>query len=328
LSPQKKNKKNSDMKKITNNASLGKLAMLFNAIILVLFIISMVCLLKFDKINVKFVKDTPAYKDAETELQDIAKPRREAQANVDYYFEKLEKQKKEEIPADKKKAKEHHEDIVRTEQTLAEKVKILEKIDADIELQKILFEAFKTPYEDLTLKVKSAKSVFSITLWLTILCFAIKVLFFALWNYKNLLNLRITSPWMKKSTAPYWGYLGWLIPGYNLIKPYMVFAEIFSETNYILLDKKVIQKDIDKNADFNLGLWWGLLLVSVVLMTLILKATFFNQGPMYYKLSHQIVAGAAIFFYVLYLLQESFLILRGIKMNQILFENRPKFELQ
>jgi hypothetical protein len=122
--------------------------------------------------------------------------------------------------------------------------------------------------------------------------------------------------------------VAWLIPGYNFIKPYSVFAETFNETNYILLDKKVIEKDIDTNADFNLGLWWGLLLMAVVAMSYILNATFFNEGPMYSKFSHLGVVIFAIAFWVFYLLMESVIILKGVKMNQILFANRPKFDLQ
>jgi hypothetical protein len=133
---------------------------------------------------------------------------------------------------------------------------------------------------------------------------------------------------MTKSAAPYWAYLGWFIPVYNFIKPYTVFAETFNETNYILLDKNIIQKDIDANADFNSGLWWGLLIMAVGVMSYILNATFFNEGPMFLKFSHAGVVVAAIVFWVCYLLQESLLIYKGIKMNQILFANRPKFDLQ
>jgi hypothetical protein len=160
-----------------------------------------------------------------------------------------------------------------------------------------------------------------------IFLFVVKIKFFATWNYKTLRNLRITSPWMKQSTAPFWAFLGWIIPGYNLIKPYMVFSEVYTESNYILLDKNIIQKDIDESADFNIGLWWGLFLIAAVLMSVVLNATFFNQGPMYFKLSHSTVAITAIVFYAIYLLQESVLIMKGVKMNQILFENRPKFDL-
>jgi hypothetical protein len=133
---------------------------------------------------------------------------------------------------------------------------------------------------------------------------------------------------MKKSTSPYWAYLSWLIPGYNLVKPYTVFAEIYNETNYILLDKNIIKEDTDSNADFYLGLWWGLFLIATVVISFILSATFFNQGPMYFKLSHVGVAITAIIIWAFYLLHETVLIIRAIKMNQTLFANHPKFDLQ
>jgi hypothetical protein len=316
------------MKKITNNAGLGKLAILSNVLILCMFIISMVCLLNFDKVNIKLGNNTPAYDSAARELSNTERPRRQAQAEVDYYAHKLDTLKQQHAPADKKKAKEHHEEIERTTHTLADKEAELKRIDDAIHMQLMLFEAIKVPHFDLMNQVAKAKTTFMITLWLTILLFVVKVLLFATWNYRNLLNLQITSPWMKKSTAPYWAYLGWFIPGYNFIKPYMVYAEIYNETNYILLDKNIIQEDTDTNADFNLGLWWGLLIMAAVVMSYILNATFFNEGPMSYKFSHIGVVIATTTFWVLYLLQESVLIRRLIKMNQILFANHPKFDHQ
>jgi hypothetical protein len=313
------------MKKITNNASFGRLAMLFNILILGMFIISMICLLRFDKVHVKLVNEKPAYEAAELELRDVEKPRRQAQAEVDYYAEKLNTLQQQPVPENKKLAKEHQEEIDRTVGTLETKAIDLAKIDDAINMQNILFEAIKVPFDDLTSQVNAAKKVFSITLWITILLFVAKILLFGTWNYKNLQNLRITSPWMKKSTAPFWAYLGWFIPIYNFFKPYAVFAEVYNESNYALLDKQIIQKDIDENADFNLGLWWGLLLITTLLMSFVLSATFFKEGPMYYKLSHFGVAVTAIVCWALYLLQESVLILRGVKMNRVLFENSAKF---
>ncbi|MCL1851343.1 MAG: DUF4328 domain-containing protein [Bacteroidetes bacterium] len=315
------------MKKITNNAFFGKLAVLFNVLILGMFIVSMFCLLRFDKVNVKLVREKPAYEKAESELRDVEKPRRQAQAEVDYYDDKLNTLKQQPVPENRKLVKEHQEEIERTENTLAGKQAELAKVDDAIQLQNILFEAVKTPFDDLTNQVKSSKNVFSVTLWLTIILFVAKILLFGTWNYKNLRNLRITSPWMKKSSSPYWAYLGWFIPVYNFFKPYMVFSEVYNESNYILLDKNIIKKDIDDNADFNLGLWWGLLIIAVLAMSFVLSATFFKEGPMFYKLPHASVAVTAIVFWILYLIQESVLIFRGVKMNQILFENHPKFDL-
>ena len=316
------------MKKITKNASFGKLAILCNILILGMFIVSMICLLKFDKVNASLIQEKQVYENASTELQDVEKPRRQAQAEVDYYVHKLDTMKLKPMPETKKLAQEFQDEINRTTQTLESKQEELAKIDEAINLQIVLFEAIKVPYDDLTNKVNSARKVFSITIWLTVLLFVVKVFFFASWNYRHLQNLRITSPWMKKSGAPYWAYLGWIIPIYNFVKPYSVFAEIYNESNYILLDKNIIKKDIDSNADFNLGLWWGLFMIAAVGMSFMLSATFFKEGPMYLKLSHMSVAVTAIMFWALYLLQESVLILRGTKMNQILAENHPKLGLQ
>jgi hypothetical protein len=315
------------MKKITNTALFGKLAMLFNLFILCMFIISMVCLLNFDKVNLKLVRGTSAYENASRELSDVERPRRLAQAEVDYYAHKLDTLQAQAVPTDKKKAKERHEEIERTIHTLATKEADLATIDSTIQVQLILFEAVKVPHYDLMDEANAAKKTFLIVLWITIVFFVAKIFLFATWHYKNMLNLRITSPWMQKSTAPYWAYVGWLIPGYNFIKPYAVFAETFNETNYILLDKNLIKEDIDSNSDFNLGLWWGLLLMAVVVMSYILNATFFNEGPMNMKFSHIGVVVATITFWALYLIQETMVIRRGLKMNQILFENRPKFDL-
>jgi len=314
------------MKKITQNAPFGKLAMLVNVLILGMFIVSMVCMLNFDKVNVKLVKETPGYEVAFAELRKVESPRRQAQADMDYYAVKLDTLKNRAIPADRKKAKEHQEEIDRTIHTLAGKEAELADVDAAIRMQTMLFEAVQVPFDDLTKQVQSKKTTFKAMLWITILLFVGKVLLFAAWTHKSLLNLRITSPWMTKSTSPYWAYLGWLIPGYNFIKPYTVFAEIYNETTYILLDKK-LKEDTDNNSDFNLGLWWGLLIVSALVMPYIINATFFNEGPMFVKLSHTGVAVTAIAFWTFYLLQESVLIFRGLKMNQILFENHPKFDL-
>jgi len=316
------------MKKIIPNASFGKLSILVNILIFCMFVVSMICLMKFDKVNVKLNREAPVYEMAFSDLRDVEKPRRQAQADVDYYVVKLDTLKQRDAFTDKKKAKEHQEEIERTIHTLKAKEVELAHVDSTIQVQTVLFEAIQVPFDDLTKDVQSAKKIFSIMIWITILFFVTKVAFFATMNYKSLLNLRITSPWMKKSTAPFWAYVSWLVPGYNFIKPYAVYAEIYNETTFILLDKNLLKKDTDTNSDFNLGLWWGLLLMSAVLMPYIINATFFSQGPMYLKLSHSGVAITTVVFWALYLIQESVVIFRGSKMNQILFENHPKFDLQ
>jgi hypothetical protein len=316
------------MKKITKNVSFGKFAVLFNVLILCMFIISMICLLNFDHVNMKLVRDTPAYENAVEDLRKVESPRRQAQAEVDYYAQKMENILQQEIPTDKKKVKEHDEEVARTTSTLEAKQEELAKIDEKIQTQMVLFEAVKAPFDDLTNQVNSSKSTFKFMLWITILLFVVKVACFSIWKYNSLVNLRVISPWMKKSASPHWAYLGWIIPILNFIKPYTVYNEIINETHYALSDKNIIENDSDVNNDFNLGLWWGLFLVAALLMSFFLNGTFFKQGALYFKLSHIGVVVAAIIFWALYLLQECSVIYKGIKMNQILFENRSKFDLQ
>jgi len=315
------------MKKIKPNVSLGKFAMLCNILILGVFIVSMICLLNFDKVNMKLVSETPDYNNAVEELRKVEQPRRQAQAEVDYYVNKLDELNKQELPADKKKAKEHQEEITRATNTLETKKAELQKVDDAIKMQNMLLEPVRVYHEDLTTQVNDSKLTFSITLWITIFLFVVKVIFFAMWKYNTLQNLRIISPWMKKSTAPYWAFLGWLIPVYNFIKPYNVYGEIVNEMNYALSDKNLIEKDTDVNTDFNVGLWWGLLLFAVLFASFLLNGTFFKQGPMYFKLSHTGVAVTAIVVWAIYLLQECLVIFKGVKMNQNLFQNRSKFDL-
>ena len=49
------------MKKITNNVGLGKLTMLLDAVIAVCIIISVVLLIRFDKVNVQLQNTKPMY---------------------------------------------------------------------------------------------------------------------------------------------------------------------------------------------------------------------------------------------------------------------------
>ena len=52
------------MKKLTNNTMLGKLTLILNAVVLLLFIISMMMLLKFDKTNQVVISQRAGYEKA------------------------------------------------------------------------------------------------------------------------------------------------------------------------------------------------------------------------------------------------------------------------
>ena len=72
------------MKKITNNAKLGKITILLNLLILLTFIISMVFILRFDKINKMLVQETPTYEQAFADSRKVEQPRKQAEAEVNF----------------------------------------------------------------------------------------------------------------------------------------------------------------------------------------------------------------------------------------------------
>jgi len=258
------------MKVITNNVFFTWAVTLFNLLTFTMLTVSMVFLIKFDKVNVKLLRLAPAI-----------------------------------IEADMEWLSEDHQNKHE---------------------QAVYYEALKVPFEDLAKSVHNAKETFQITIWIAVFLFFSKLLFFSTWNYRSLRNLQVTSPWMKKSTKPFWAFLSWLIPGYQLIKPYSIFSEIYSEYVFILADKKLLHYEKDTDSGFILGIWWGLFLLSALLMPLILNSVFFREGPIHYKFSHLGVVFFAVVLWAIYLLLETILMKRVAKMDQILFENRRQFD--
>ena len=315
------------MKKITNNSKFGKLSMILNLLILVFFIISMVFLMKFDDVNVQFVQKKPEFNSARESLREVEQPRRRALAEVEHYQVRLDSLVKKAVPTDAKLRKEHEENLKRVREVLPEKKAQLAQIDSLIGVEQLFFEPIQTVYSDLENKTNQAMSKFNLYIWITIGLVFLKILVFGYWNCLNIRNLRNAAPWMEKGVAPFWGLVGWLIPGYNLIKPYSVSAEIWNETDYILKDKEILPKNSkNNNAEFNIGIWWGLLIFTMLIMTWIIGGTFFGQSAMYYKLNHQSVVIAAIICWAVYLLWECILIRRFNKMNHLLVANQNKLQ--
>lgn len=315
------------MKKITNNSKLGKLSMVLNLLILVFFIISMVFILKFDEVNIKFVQKKPEFESARESLREVEQPRRRALAEVEHYQVRLDSLVKKAVPTDAKLKKEHEDNLKRVREVLPEKQAQLAEIDSLIGIEQLFFEPIQTVYTDLENETNQAKSKFNLFIWITVGLIFIKILIFGYWNYRNIHNLRNVTPWMKKGVAPFWAIVGWLIPGYNLIKPYSVFAEIWNETDYILKDREILPKNTkNNNGEFNIGIWWGLLIITMVIMTWVLRGTFFGQSAMYYKLNHQGVVIVAIAFWAAYLLMECVIIRRFNKMNHLLVANQNKLQ--
>ncbi|MEG2070622.1 MAG: DUF4328 domain-containing protein [Bacteroidales bacterium] len=313
------------MKKITNNSILGKITMLFNLLILVLFIVSMVFILKFDEINVVKVRETPHYEKALETMRTVEHPIKQNQAEVEYYTVKLDTLSKK-APKDKKEATELKEDIDRTKQTLSDKKAALAATDSTIAAQKVIFDPIQTHYNDLCAQTEQAKSKYTLLNWILCVVIVIKIILFAFWTYKNSKNLHHAANWMNKGASSYWAFLGWIIPVYNFVKPYTFFSEIWNETAYLLKDKSIVARDQkDDNSDFILGIWWSLFLIGMLLVPYFINGVFMQEGPMFLKLNHTGIIITAIVFWALYLLQESNVIRKYNKMNKIMFDNQDKF---
>ncbi len=315
------------MKKISNNVFLGRLTQILNVAILVFFVISIVFLLKFDKVNVVKVAEEPSYLKAKEHLHSVEHPLKQNQAEVDYYAYKLDTltQHLNVVANDKKAAKSVQEDIDRTKKTLAEKKEALAQTEQAIADEKAVFEPVEAEYNDLVDRSAQAKSTFNIVAAITFILFLLKVVVWAVWNYKNSKNLRNVCPWMDKAAAPSWAFWGWIIPVYNLIKPYSFFNEIYNETEYALSNKNILPEDNKSDNDFMLGFWWGMFLMTVCLFSLILSSTFFGNGPSFYKLNHNTVAIVSIIFWLVYVLIEIMVAGKYNKMNKLMVDNEDKF---
>ena len=126
------------MKKLTNNTSLGKLILLCNVVVLVLFIISMLFLMKFDKTNRAVIQERNHYNNLYEQYATAQHPLRQDSAEVDYYQYKLDTLQQK-TPANKDERKALSESIEVTKQTLADKKKLQEehlKSLADLEDRK------------------------------------------------------------------------------------------------------------------------------------------------------------------------------------------------
>ena len=196
------------MKKISNNVFLGRLTQILNVAILVLFVLSIVFLLKFDKINVVKVGSEPSYLKAKEYLHSVEHPLKQNQAEVDYYAYKLDTLSKHQaaVANDKKAAKSLQEDIDRTKKTLSEKQEALAQTEQAIADEKAVFEPIEAEYNDLVEQTAKAGGTFNVVAVITLVLFLLKVVVWTIWTYKNSKNLRNVCPWMTKAAAPSWAF--------------------------------------------------------------------------------------------------------------------------
>lgn len=314
------------MKKLTDNTSLGKLILLCNVVVLVLFVISMLFLLKFDKTNRAVIQERGHYNHLYETYVTAQHPLRQDSAEVAYYQYKLDTLQQK-APASKDDKKALSESIEVTKQTLADKQKQREENLAKVaELEKEYGPA-KANWDELNSTNDAAKKKFWVIACITIIAFLIKTFVFAHWGAKNNKNLHEIAPWMKDGMKPWMSYVAWFVPFYNLIKPLSFFKEVWEETDYTLQNAGVISNDENKidNSNLYMALWWGFLLCSVWLVNFVLYSAFFREGALYVKANHTSLVIVAIVIMLIAMCLETFLVLAYNKKNKQLLDNESKF---
>ncbi len=315
------------MKKITNNASWGKLSIIFNILILVFFIISMVFLMKFDKVNLQFVEAVPVYQKSLENLRIAEQPTRADSVTVAHYQYRVDTLRARPVPTNRKDAQALTSEIERVNALLQEKIEIRDQHDSIVQVRRASFSPIESKYNTLEEEMLQSRKTFNIILTIFIILMVVKIFMFAFWSYKNANNVRQSARWAKKATAPFWAFLGWLIPVYNLVKPYSFTSEFWNDTEYLLKDRNILPESYDKkdNNDFYMGLWWGFFLVSL-LGLLFIWGTFFTTGPLFIKLSHFNVMLVVTICWLIYLALESLVIIRYNQLNKLMADNESKFQ--
>ncbi len=312
------------MKKITNNANLGRLTLILSAVVLVCFIISMVLLMKFDKTNMVVVEERASYETAYEAYVLAQHPLRQDSAEVAYYQYKLDTlQQKTATSKDERKALD--ESIEVTKQTLSDKQKAQEEHIATAATTQVEYDAINATWMADNEVNDRAKSSFWVMAVITFIVFLVKTFFAARYGAKNSKNLHEAADWMKNGMKPYMSYVAWFVPIYNWIKPFTFIKEVSEETDYLLEDKGIVEKkqSVD-NTGLHLGIWWGLMLISGWLMNYILYCTFFLEGALFIKANHSTIAIVAVIIMALAIAEEVYLILGYNKKLKLLVDNADK----
>lgn len=352
------------MKKITNNVGLGKLTMLLDAVIAVCIIISVVLLIRFDKVNVQYQNTKPMYDayvqdslrlqqvigDCQKKIDNAEEQRGVLTNKIDSLkaeYKAVEKDRKVEkkVKDDLQNAIKFDEDQYNSFVTAITADSTAQAQAGDtLELNRMANAELIGTYTQLEQDSKAPRSAYNIMIVITILLFICKVVFFALWSFKNMKNVHAVSPWMEKSTKPMWAILGWCIPVYNLMKPCSVFSELWDETKYILKDKG-LSDDEDENQMEFIGLWWGLHLFAKCILPLVVgglmvcfnywflpiagtdfldMGVFFGIRGFFLNLNHTFVAILVILAWLLYMGYEIYMVNSYNKMNKMLVDNESK----
>ncbi|HNW68045.1 MAG TPA: DUF4328 domain-containing protein [Bacteroidales bacterium] len=327
------------MKKIKNHALWGQITMGLNLLLAIVVVLVITSMVKFDRVNGELQDIKPGYDNIQDSLQAKKADMREIEGLNEKYLKEIQSFKKDTSSENK------------IEQLQNEIKKNQNRIDSVLTVEYNQIHEVAAPiikqYTEKSIPVNDARQ--SNNMWVIILIalFFVKTLMFGYWSYSNMKNLRAIASWQKHSTCPWWGIVGWFVPLYNLIKPCSVFSEMWSETNYLLKQKAIVADDKDNGQMETIGAWWALVIIVKNVLPFLIggmmlglnfyllffaNGDFFNMGTifgntgLYLKLNHTFIIVLAIILWIVYLLYESYLIIRYNKMATILYNNQDKFQ--
>ena len=277
------------MKKITNNSRLGLIAMLLNAILLILIIVSVVKVTGYDTVNADLQNVKPVYTQMGDSIKRVERAvhvcgkkitdRETVIAELNDQIDTLKAQSQGSAKAIQDSIKKVIEDknnqLSNNKGEITKDSTELVKIKDTLSMIQAQFVPIEKQYkESFDAAVSPLKALNTLVL-IVVLFLLVKVVIMGLWMQRNMQNVCNVSPWMSKShNKPFWGILGWFVPLYNLFKPCSFFSEMLSETNYILRDKSLVVDTKDGNHMETIGWWWGFYIFAKVLMPFIMGGAF------------------------------------------------------
>lgn len=286
----------------------GKITVALNILLVVLAFVGAITLLSFDQPNKEAIQ---RLKPLDRALEMYGVDTIEAHRVVKEYdfkshrMDSLSQVVK--IEKDKTKKTKIQEYLEKNKEDLKTKKENKDKALAKIETAKQAIIPLQADYDIYQTQADSAYSKFCIILILMIVLFVIKIVMIMMINFKQSKFLHTKVNWM--INKPLWAILSWIIPVYNLFKPYKVFSEIWEETDYYLYSNGKIEDKGRESGDLLMGTWWAFLLIVLLGISYIVYSTFFLEGAMFLKLSHTNVVYFAAIMWLLYAFMESWTVL-------------------
>src|SRR5574344_1074747 len=286
----------------------GQIAVVLNVVLVVLAFVGATTLNSFNQPNKEALKRLkPLDKALEVYGMDTIEAHR-AIKEYDYKSRRMDSLAQvAQVETDKVKKTKIQEYLANNKEDLKTKKENKETAIIKIETAKKEILPLQKDYETYQNQADAKFSTFKTILFLMGFVFILKVVTIMMINLKQSQFLHTKINWM--SNKSFWAVLGWIVPIYNIVKPYKVFTEIWEETDYYLYSNGKIEDKGREAGDLMMGSWWAFLLIAIFGVSTVVYFTFFTEGAMFLKLSHANVAYIGATIWLIYLLIESWTVL-------------------